>query len=39
MPGDGGGVKGRREGHDPDEEESPEELERHGVVVAGDAEI
>ena len=26
-------------GHDPDEEESPEEVERDGVVVAGDAEV
>ena len=26
-------------GHEPDEEESPEEIEGDGVVVAGDAEV
>ena len=26
-------------GHDPDEEQSPEEIEGDGVVVAGDAEV
>ena len=41
APGDGG--EGVEEvgapGHQPDEEESPEEAERDGVVVAGDAEV
>ena len=26
-------------GHDPDEEQSPEEIEGNGVVVAGDTEV